>query len=218
MHYTKHTKKEYLYKLKDITSKSADVDDIRKVVGGYGYDSRKLAEGKRLAEGLERLNIEVAKQSLIKKRMFAKKKKVQTEVHKKYMKFLKLSRIAFLDDVEAQEALLLTGARARTYEKWMSQVVVFIDNLLVNKNYIATLEGFGVTLKEIEDVKTRLKELNALSSECVKITGVVRMLNHKTKKETVVMQHWLSSYIKVARIAMEENPKYGKLIKRAIGE
>ncbi|WP_027470902.1 hypothetical protein [Saccharicrinis fermentans] len=217
MHYTKHTKQEYLYKLKDITSMSVNVDDIRKVVGGYGYDSRKLAEGKRLAEGLERLNSEVAKQSLVKKRMFAEKKRVQNEVHKKYMKFLKLSRIAFSDDVEAQGALLLTGARARTYEKWMTQVSVFVDNLLVNRKYIKTLEGFGVSCKEIEDVKVRLKQLNALSSECVKITGVVRMLNHKVKKDTVVMQHWISSYIKVARIAMEENPKVGKLIKQVIG-
>jgi len=196
---------------------SVNVDDVRKVVGGYGYDSRKLAEGKRLADGLERLNSEVAKQSLVKKRMFAEKKRVQNEVHKKYMKFLKLSRIAFSDDVEAQGALLLAGARARTYEKWMTQVCVFVDNVLENQEYIKKLEGFGVSYKEIQDVKTRLKQLNALSSECVKITGVVRMLNHKVKKETVVMQHWISSYIKVARIAMEENPQVRKLIKQVIG-
>ena len=122
-----------------------------------------------------------------------------------------------MDDVEAQEALLLNGARARTYEKWLSQVVVFIDNVLVNNIYTKSLENYGVSVKEIEDVRIRLKELSTLSSECVKITGVVRMLNHKIKKEIVVMQHWLSSYIKVARIAMDENPKFGKLIKQAIG-
>lgn len=217
MHYTKYTKIEYLYKLKDITSMSIDVEDIRNVVSGYGYDSIKLTEGKHMAENLERLNEEVARKSILKKRMFAKKKKEQTEVHKKYMKFLKLSRIAFMDDVEAQEALLLSGARARTYEKWLSQVVVFIDNVLVNTTYTKSLENYGVSVNEIQDVKIRLKELSTLSSECVKITGVVRMLNHKIKKEIVVMQHWLSSYIKVARIAMDENPKFGKLIKQAIG-
>ncbi len=196
---------------------SIDVEDIRNVVSGYGYDSIKLTEGKHMAENLERLNEEVARKSILKKRMFAKKKKEQTEVHKKYMKFLKLSRIAFMDDVEAQEALLLSGARARTYEKWLSQVVVFIDNVLVNTTYTKSLENYGVSVNEIQDVKIRLKELSTLSSECVKITGVVRMLNHKIKKEIVVMQHWLSSYIKVARIAMDENPKFGKLIKQAIG-
>ena len=217
MHYTKHTKLEYLYKLKDITSMSIDIDDIRNVVRGYGYDSIKLSEGKQMADNLERLNDEVEKKSILKKRMFADKKKVQTEVHKKYMKFLKLSRIAFVYDIEAQEALLLIGARARTYEKWLTQVVVFIDNLMANTSYVKTLEGYGVTLNEIEEVKQRTIELSNLSSECVKITGVVRMLNHKIKKETIVMQHWLSSYIKIARIAMDENPKLGKLIKQAIG-
>ena len=217
MHYTKHTKHEYLYKLKDITSMSIDVEDIRNVVSGYGYDSIKLAEGKRMAEELERLNNEVARKNISKKKKFAEKKKKQGEVHKKYMKFLKLSRIAFVDDVEAQESLLLTGARARTYEKWLGQVTVFVNNILSNAVYMKALEKYGVLRVEVEVVKAKLVELEMLSSECVKITGVVRMLNHKIKKETIVMQHWLSSYIKVARIAMDENPKMGKLIRQAIG-
>ncbi|WP_075589968.1 hypothetical protein [Labilibacter marinus] len=217
MHYTKHTKVDYLYKLRDITSMSINVEDIRNVVKGYGYDSVKLAEGKKMAEELERLNDEVNKKNGLKKTMFAQKKTLQTEIHKKYMKFLKLSRIAFIDDVEAQESLLLMGARARTYEKWLAQVVVFVNNVLANAEYVKALKGYGVTKAEVKLVQQKVDELNSLSSECIKITGVVRMLNHKIKKETVVMQHWLSSYIKVARIAMDENPKVGKLIKQAIG-
>ncbi len=217
MHYTKHTKLEYLYKLKDITTMSMDVDDIRDLVKDYGYDSTKLAEGKRMADSLERLNVEVSRKSVMKKQMFAEKKKMQEGIHKKYMKLLKLSRIAFADDVEAQESLLLIGARSRTYEKWLAQVVVFTDNLIANKNYIKELEEYGIALKDIEEIKNKLKDLNAMSSECIKITGVVRMLNHKIKKEIIIMQHWLSSYIKVARIAIDENPKVGKLIKQAIG-
>lgn len=217
MHYTKYTKLEYLYRIKDITSMSIDVEGIRNVVRGYGYDSIKLAEGKEKAEELERLNNEVVDKNILKKKIFANKKKVQAEVHKKYMKFLKLSRIAFADDVEAQESLLLIGARARTYEKWLSQVMVFINNLLANKNYVKVLEGYGVTQKEVQMVRSRVGELGVLSSECIKITGVVRMLNDKIKKETIVMQNWLSSYIKVARIAMDENPQVKKLIKQTIG-
>ncbi len=217
MHYTKHTKLEYLYKLRDITSMSIDIDDVREVVGSYGYDRDKLIEGKRMVEGLERLSNEVGAKSILKKKMFADKKRKQDQIHKKYMKFIKLARIAFADDIEANEALVLSGSRARTYEKWYTQVSVFINNMLENAEYIDALKVFGVRKEEIEELKLKLDELNKLSSECVKITGVVRMLNHKIKKEVIVIQNWVSSYIKVARIAMDENPQVGKLIKKAIG-
>jgi len=206
-----------LYRLRDLTSISINEDEIRKVVGGYGYDSIKLAEGKRMVDELDRLNNEVTRRSIEKKKLFAKKKKMQTEIHKKYMKYIKLARIAFSNDVEAQEYLLLNGARARTYEKWHAQVVLFLKNLLSSNDYIKELNQFGVSLSDLEAVQKLLIDLDDVSSECMKITGVVRMLNHKIKKETVVIQRWISNYIKVARIAMEDNPKVKKLIKQAIG-
>lgn len=217
MHYTKHTRLEFLYKLQDITTMSINIEAIRNVVSGYGYNQIKLLEGKKMVEELERLNNEVSRSSLMKKGMFAKKKQQQAQIHKKYMKYLKLARIAFVNEVEAQEGLLLTGARARTFDKWLSQVNVFVDNLLSNEDYLKMLKEYGVSVGDIEDVKKKLQELSGLASECVKITGVVRMLNHKIKKETIVIQHWISNYIKVARIAMDDNPQVGKLIKQAIG-
>ncbi|TLX78281.1 hypothetical protein E9993_00975 [Labilibacter sediminis] len=217
MHYTKHTKLEYLYKLRDITTMSIDDESVRNVVSGYGYDNIKLLEGKSMVEGLERLSNEVSRNNITKKNMFAKKKRFQAQIHKKYMKFLKLARIAFVNDIEVQEALMLTGARARTYDKWLVQVAVFIDNLLGNDSCLKRMSVYGVVKDDVQALRSELNDLMALSSECLKITGVVRMLNHKIKKETIVIQNWISSYIKVARIAMDENPQVKKLIKQAIG-
>ncbi len=216
MHYTKHTRNDFLYKLRDLTSRSIDVDEIRTVVSGYGYDSVKLEEGRRLVNKLEKLNDEATRQTIQKKKLFAKKKKIQLEIHKKYMKIVKLSRIAFVNNLEAQEVLGLNGARERTYDKWYTQVRSLISNLLVSQDYLSELEQFGIAKTEVVDLQNQLSVLEENAVACLRITGIVRMLNQNIKKETIEVQQWVSKYIKVARIAMDENPQLGKVLKKTI--
>ncbi len=212
MHYTKFTKQDYLYRLDEITSYSIRESEIRNAVSGFGYGQSKLNEGRRLWENLKVLYIEAQEKSSLKRSCHAEKKRKQKEVHKIYMRYLKLARIAFVDDIEAQEALFLTGARARTYDKWFMQVSVFVNNLKSSTSYINEMLKYGITQKHVDDLKIQLNELSELSDKCVRITAVVRMLNHKVKKETIQVQHWVSSYLKVARIALEDNPEVMALL------
>ncbi len=165
---------------------------------------------------LEKLNDEAARQTIQKKKLFAKKKKLQIEIHKKYMKIVKLSRIAFINNLEAQEVLSLNGARARTYDKWYSQVRGMVSNLKNSKTYMGELAHFGVSEEEVKELQNQLEILDENAVSCLRITGVVRMLNQNIKKETIEVQQWVSKYIKVARIAMDENPQLGKVLKKAI--
>ncbi len=212
MHYTKFTRKDYLYKLDEITAYSIRETEIRNAVSSYGYSQSKLNEGRRLWENLKVLYLEAQEKSTLKRNCHAEKKKKQKDVHKIYMRFLKLARIAFVDNIEAQESLLLTGVRARTYDKWFMQVSVFVNNLKSSSEYMDAMVKYGVTMKNITDLKGHLNDLNDLSDRCVRITAVVRMLNDKVKKETVKVQHWVSSYLKVARIALEDNPEVLSLL------
>ncbi len=141
---------------------------------------------------------------------------MQADIHKKYMKIVKLSRIAFVNDMEAQEVLGLNGARERTYERWYYQVHNMVNRLLDSEAYMKELGQFGVVIKEVEGLQQGLRVLDKHNNECVRITAVVRLLNSRIKKETVVVQQWISQYIKVARIAMDEHPQLGKVLKKAI--
>lgn len=207
MHYTKFTKRDYLFKLDEITAYSIRRDEIRDAVSTYGYDESRLNEGRELWEKLKLLHIEALDKSTLKRNTFAAKKSLQKEVHKKYMKFIKLARIAFVNHIEAQEALMLMGARARTFDKWFVQVSVFVNNLLSSNDYLRIIGGLGISREDLNGLKIRLAELSELSDRCVKVTATVRMLNDKVKKETFVVQQWVSNYLKVARIALEDNPE-----------
>ena len=207
MHYTKFTRKDFLYKLDEITAYSIREAEIRNAVRGYGYNQTRLNEGRRLWENLRLLYIEAQEKARLKRDCHAEKKLKQKEIHKIYMKYLKLARIAFVDDIEAQESLMLLGVRSRTYDKWFVQVSVFVNNLTSSTMYLSSMAEFGIKQKDLEALKKQLVELNELSDKCVRVTAVVRMLNDKVKKETIEVQQWVSSYLKVARIALEDNPE-----------
>ncbi len=207
MHYTKFTRKDFLYKLDEITAYSIREAEIRNAVRGYGYNQTRLNEGRRLWENLRLLYIEAQEKARLKRDCHAEKKLKQKEIHKIYMKYLKLARIAFVDDIEAQESLMLLGVRSRTYDKWFVQVSVFVNNLTSSTLYLNSMAEFGIKQKDLEALKKQLVELNELSDKCVRVTAVVRMLNDKVKKETIEVQQWVSSYLKVARIALEDNPE-----------
>ncbi len=207
MHYTKFTKRDFLYKLDEITAFSIRRNEIRDAVSGYGYDQARLKEGRDLWEKLKMLHVEAYEKSALKRDLFAKKKRFQNKIHKIYMKFLKLARIAFSNDIEAQEALMLTGARSRTYDKWIEQVSVFVNNILSSEGYIEVMAGYGIEKKDFVSLKSEVTEMRNLSDRCIKVTATVRMINDRVKRETIVVQRWVSSYLKVARIALEENPE-----------
>ncbi|MCW3787038.1 hypothetical protein [Plebeiibacterium sediminum] len=212
MHYTKFTRKDFLYKLDEITAYSIREAEIRNAVSSYGYNQSRLNEGRRLWENLRLLYIEAQDKAKLKRSCHAEKKSMQKEIHKNYMKYLKLARIAFVDNIEAQESLMLLGVRARTYDKWFVQVSVFVNNLKSNSLYLKSMAEFGIKEKDLNGLKKQLVELNELSDKCVRVTAVVRMLNDKVKKETIEVQQWVSSYLKVARIALEDNPEVLSLL------
>ncbi len=207
MHYTKFTRKDFLYKLDEITAYSIREAEIRNAVSSYGYNQSRLNEGRRLWENLRLLYVEAQEKAKLKRDCHAEKKLKQKEIHKIYMKYLKLARIAFVDNIEAQESLMLLGVRARTYDKWFVQVSVFVNNLTSSTMYLNSMAEFGIKQNDLDALKKQLVELNELSDKCVRVTAVVRMLNDKVKKETIEVQQWVSSYLKVARIALEDNPE-----------
>jgi hypothetical protein len=207
MHYTQCTRQEFLYKIGEITDCSISSDEIRNAVSGYGYDKSRLKEGRELWEGLKLLHVDAQDKIALKRKCYAVKRQLQGDIHKVYMKYLKLARIAFVNNLEAQEALMLNGARGRKYEKWHTQVLLFVNNMLSNQQYIKSMAIYGVKENDIEGLHEKMLRLNKMYEECVRIRASVRMLNEKIKYKTLDVQRWVSSYLKVAKIALEENPE-----------
>ncbi|MCU4176120.1 hypothetical protein [Carboxylicivirga sp. N1Y90] len=208
MHYTKHTITSFIHQADTIVKNGKQVDAIRNAVVKYGYDEQQMSAGEILVKELREIQIAQHEAKSEKVRNYKRKQNLQAQVHKLYMKYVKLGRIAFVNDVRARKALVLDGGRERTYNEWLYQVTAFCSIMLGNDNdYLEVMARFGVTKLDFEDLKKQLKELNKVSDLCLKSMGEVRELTAQRKRKVLEMQQYVSDFLKVARIALEYSPK-----------
>jgi len=173
----------------------------------YGYDEGRLLQGKKLYEELMQVSFEQEKARHAKHEVFTAKQTLQLSIHKLYMKYLKIARIVFADDLSAREALLLDGSRERTYVEWVFQVSAFCSNMLNNPDFLVAMAAYGISKKEISDLQKQLVEINIISDKGLKCVGELRRLTSLKKKKVLVMQNYVSDFLKIARIALEDNPQ-----------
>lgn len=206
MHFTKLTKYDYLERVDSLFKNSIQDDKIRGAVFKFGYTDQRIEEGRGLFKVLNDLEDEHAAASSVKADLNHQKQQLQRYINKQYMKYLKIARIAFDGHIEAQESLLLEGVRDKVFNKWFSQVSVFCNNLIVNQSFWPFLESYGVKIASIEELKKQMNQLGLLSDRALQVSGNVKMLTRKKKEQTILVQQWVSDYIKIARIALEDAP------------
>ncbi len=208
MHYTKQTITSFIHQAGVLVQNSKNIDDVKNAVMQYGYDERRLESGEQVFNELKDLSykLHVAKGNKVE--AYKRKQDLQMHIHKVYMKYVKISRIAFADDLKAREVLLLDGGRERTYKEWYYQVSVFCSIMLKNDDsYLSVMSGFGINAGEISDLQKQLRDLSKLNDECLKSSGELRKITAQRKKMVVEMQNYVSDFLKIARIALEHSPK-----------
>ncbi len=208
MHYTKSTIASFIHQAGILVHNSKSVDDIRNAVMQYGYDERRLTRGERVFEKLREISFKQEKAKTVKTEKYKLKQNLQKVIHKNYMKYLKIARIVFADDLKARNVLLLEGSRERTYKEWYFQVSVFCSIMLKNDDrYLQKMAVYGIDRSQIEILNKDLAELNKLRNECIKSSGELKKLTAEKRVLVVAMQDYVSDFIKIARIALENSPK-----------
>jgi hypothetical protein len=207
MHFTKLSKYNYLEKIDSLLKTSISDDKVRGAVVKFGYSQQRIEEGRALFGVLNQLEDEHAAASKAKADINHQKQQLQLYINKQYMKYLKIARIAFDGHIEATESLMLEGQREKVFNKWLVQITIFCNNLLANPTYWPYLDAYGVKMDLIQDLKKQLTQLNILSDKALQVTGQVRMLTSQKRQQTVLVQQWVSDYVKIARIALEDAPQ-----------
>ncbi len=208
MHFTKLSNASYMYKVHSLFLNSIGDDSIKRAVYSFGYSERKIRDGKSLFDALSAIDNEQVIVNQEKIKLNLERKKLQQKVHRDYMKYIKIARIVFAENHEANAILLLSGVRDRIYINWHFQVNVFCSNLLKTTDYWKELGEFGIHKSQIEALYSNLNELNILDEKCAKITGSLKGLIQKKRKQLVNVQSWVSDYVKIARIALEDAPQH----------
>ena len=207
MHYSRFKISDYIELTSRLMMTATKDAGIVSAMTDVGYNTGKIGEGKSLYDSFIRLTDEHAEQTQLKLSVNKERTRLHQSLKKEYMKGLKIARIAFQDDVDAREVLLLDGERERDMELWFVQVEQFIENLKLNQQYLAVLAGFGVKADLIEKVEKKFELLKNVSIQKEEVENKLRLLTQNKKTAMVNYQKWVSDYVKMARIRFDNDPK-----------
>lgn len=101
-----------------------------------------------------------------------------------YSNALKIARVVFRDDLDAQGSLLLNGIRNRSFSGWYAQVTPFYSNLLANADYLKAMSGLGYSADKLQQEFDLVKQVEpaALAQQKEKRESV----DATTAKDTMI--------------------------------
>ena len=184
-----------------------NVEEIKAKLANYGYSDEKLQIGKNLYIDAKAKNQnqekEYGEQYLASK--LADTSRMQAD--KTYKKNLKLARIVFEDNPAAQKALLLKGNRKKSLSGFLNQTTTFYKNLLSNEEWIAGMSEYNINAPVLESGLAAINKVQSDYESQKKETGEAQKATEIRDKAVDALSDWHSKFIKVARIALEDDPQ-----------
>ena len=213
MHFTKFSFDDYLKKVAILIGNSLGDPAIVRATSRFGYDMSRIKEGKRIYNGVVDVNERQNKAQDKKVELHNKRREQHLAVKKKYMKILQIARIAFDKDLIACKVLCLDGAREVALDLWINQVSLFANNLLRESKWLMILKKYGIVRKEISDLLSELEKLRLYAIACEIAKSNAKQLTVEKRGRLSELQKWVSDYLKIAKIALDDKPElYKKLI------
>ena len=181
--------------------------DIKSFLSEYGYDESVLNAGKTLYEQTDHLNQQQLKEYGDQYSATEEFNNVWEKANAEYMRFVKVARIALRNENAAYSKLGLSGLRKKSFSGWFSQVDKFYTNALADPSILSTLSKFGVTQEKLEAGKQSADSSKTASVVQKKEKGEAQQATLARDNSVDELDQWLSDFIGIARIALEEKPQ-----------
>lgn len=177
---------------------------LQKQLSQYGYDARRINEGVKLFEDAQSLNEQ--QEMALRQSEEAADSLLDTRKHiqERYMRHLAIARVTFIDDVAANKALGLEGKRERNMERWLKQTRDFYCN---SSPYIKDLQTQGVPLHELDEIRILVGQMIDLAALQKQAQSRSQVLMQQKQETIVLLKGWYTRLIRVARLALEDNPR-----------
>lgn len=191
---------------------SMNVSEILAALAVCGYDAIKLGEGKAL-------QVNAVTLQSINKKEHGEQFDATDAMHlakaianKGYMRHVKLARIALENDRGAWESLGLSGDRMDSFSGWVLQAKSFYTNALDTPEVLTKLGKLGITLEILTATQALVEDVGAKYSTQKKETGQAQRARLARDAAMDKLQKWMGPFIKVARIALEDDSQYLEML------
>lgn len=213
MHFSKLSFDEYISRVAALIGNSLGDSNILAATSRFGYSEDRLREGEQHYKDV--LAYSQMQEDAIQEKLRAhdERKKLYALVRKSYMKMLQIARIAFDKDAIISKALQLDGPRMTNLDAWMNQVALFGNRLLGEERWLKMLTQYGIGRKDIQGMMKELDQLRSVALLCEQSKKESKKQTAAKKQKLKVLQEWVSDYLKIAKIALDEKPELYQQLK-----
>jgi hypothetical protein len=182
-------------------------DRILAALSDFGYTPERLQQGKTLyttaltAQTAQQL--EAGEQRSATAELEANRAIANTT----YIRLVKIARVAFKRDAGIATQLGLGGERKRSLAGWLAQANQFYTNALTTPAALKSFSEFGITADKL---RTGLQELRAVEASNLtqeKEKGDAQAATEHRDQALDALQDWLSDYLAIAKVALEDTPQ-----------
>lgn len=186
--------------------------ELQTMLAEYGYTAEKLAVGKTLLDNATTLNAKQVKEWGEKTEATNELSEKREQAHKNYIRFIKIARIAFVNEAGTWQALGLMGERKETISGWLVQSSQFYTNLLSNNSWLDRMGTFGVTSEKLIAGETLVKLVKEALNKQKTEMGEAQEATRIRDEAADILQAWYSDFIAIARITLENKPQYLEML------
>ncbi|MBI9034671.1 MAG: hypothetical protein JEZ03_09400 [Bacteroidales bacterium] len=128
--------------------------------------------------------------------------------NKVYVNSLRIARIAFRKNIQAQTALMLNGRRNASLNGWLEQATTFYANMLPNAVYMAAMSEFGFTPERLQEEHAMMQNVRELNQNQQKEKGEAQHATLARDAKVEELADWMHDFFAIARIALADNPQW----------
>ncbi len=178
---------------------------VKRKMEEYGFNADKVQQGANLLKAVEDWQMAKENNYSTKKSL---KKKLDKDIETLtilYNDHLSIARFSFRNDTYMTSQLKLNGARKKDWAGWSQQVYSFY--VRVEQEGLPLMKKHGAVADELARGKAMAETLIAIHTQRKSNKGDAQSSTQKRNQALKDLNHWVSNYKKVARVALQDDPQ-----------
>lgn len=181
--------------------------EIQSALAKYGYDVAKMEEGWALLQEAKALHNAQIQEYNEKRYKSSDKNNARKTAETIYIKYVKLARIAFKNNPVQLRHLGIVGKRTASLTGFLTEATQFYNAALHSEMIQEELGKYGITVAKLTEGKAAIDALISSDEAQLQAKANAERSTQIRNEKVAELEEWMSSFIKVARIALEEIPQ-----------
>ena len=180
---------------------------LQDILAPYGYDSAAMTQARALYREAEDLTKAQAREYGDKAAATEQLQQARSAAKQRYTRTLKLARVAFKDNTDAQISLDLNSRRKTTAAGWQEQAEKFYEGLLADPALLAQMARFNCDQAKLQDELAQVTAVRDAHVNAYREKGEAFQSTQTRDDKLKELDRWYADFRSVAKVALADSPQ-----------